>query len=202
VDLFLSAPPEQALFHPSRPQTIQPVTDYHYMARVIQAGHRAMLQVPGALAEINRSFAGIFGREYSLAEAAGPENAETVFVAAGAVAQTVKSLLPLLDGGAKNIGLVRLRLFKPLPQEKLVTLLSRESIKKVIVIDKDLSIGTGGIFAQELRALLQGTSFQGEIFELNLAGGIDLTPELLRKGMGKIFGIQDGEEKIIWGVDL
>ena len=100
------------------------------------------------------------------------------------MAQTVKSLLPLFDDGAKNIGLVRLRLFKPLPQEELINLLSRESIKKVIVIDRDLSLGTGGIIAQELRALLQGTSFQGEIFELTW-GGIDLTPNSRASGCDK-----------------
>ncbi len=202
ADLFLSPPPQEALFHPSRPQTIQPVTDYRYMARVIQAGHRAMLQVPAALEEINRSFAGIFGRDYPLAEKTGPENAETIFVAAGAVAQTVKSFLPLLDGGVEKNGLLRLRLFKPLPEEEIVSFLSRESIKSLVVIDRNLSMGTGGIFAQEIRALLQGTSFQGEIFELNLAGGIDLTLELLRKSMEKIGASPAGDEKIIWGVDL
>ena len=46
VDQFLSPPPQEALFHPSRPETIQSVTDYRYLARVVQAGHRAMLQVP------------------------------------------------------------------------------------------------------------------------------------------------------------
>jgi len=202
VDLFLSPPPQEALFHPSRPRTIQPVTDYRYMARVIQAGHRAMLQVPAALEEINRSFAGIFGRDYPLAEKTGTENAETIFVAAGAVAQTVKSFLPLLDGGVEKNGLLRLRLFKPLPEEEIISFLSRESIKRLVVIDRNLSTGTGGIFAQELRALLQGTSFQGEIFELNLAGGIDLTLELLRKGIEKICGSPAGDEKIIWGVDF
>jgi pyruvate/2-oxoacid:ferredoxin oxidoreductase alpha subunit len=201
ADQFLSPPPQEALFHPSQPVTIQSVTDYRHLARVMQAGHRAMMQVPDALKEINRSFSQIFGRDYSLVEETGLQNAETVFVAAGAIAQTVESFLPLIDGG-KKFGLLRLKLFRPLPEREIVAALCRANIKKLIIIDRNLSMGTGGVFAQELRALLQGTAFQGKIFELNLAGGIDLTLELLRKGMERIAGWKDSEEEIIWGVDL
>lgn len=201
ADQFLSPPPREALFHPSRPENIQSVTDYRYLARARQAGHRAMMQVPDALKEINFSFAQIFGRDYSLVEETSLQNAETVFIAAGAIAQTVESLLPLIDGG-KKYGLLRLKLFRPLPEKEIAAALSRAGIKELIVIDRNLSIGVGGIFAQELRALLQGTSFRGNIFELNLAGGIDLTLDLLLKGVERIAGRQGNEEKIIWGVDL
>lgn len=202
ADLFLNPPPKSALIHPSWPQTVQPVTDYRYMARVVQAGHRAMMQVPGRLDEINRFFAEIFGRNYPLAEETISATAETIFVAAGAVAQTVKSFLPLLDGGEEKNGLLRLRLFKPLPEEEIAGVLNRPPIKKLVVLDRNLSMGIGGVFAQELKAALQGTGFRGQIFELNLAGGIDLTLDMLRKGMKRINAWQDGEEKIIWGVDL
>ena len=156
ADLFLNPPPKSALIHPSRPQTVQPVTDYRYMARVVQAGHRAMMQVPGRLDEINRFFAKIFGRNYSLAEETISATAETIFVAAGAVAQTVKSFLPLLDGGEEKNGLLRLRLFKPLPEEEIAGVLNRPAIKKLVVLDRNLSMGIGGVFAQELKAALQG----------------------------------------------
>ncbi len=201
ADRLLSPPPGQAQFHPSRPETIQAVTDYRYMARVVQAGHRAMMQVPGALQEINQAFAQIFGRTYALAEETDLENAETVFVAAGAIAQTVQSFLPLVGGG-ERCGLLRLKLFKPLPEREIISALCRKNVKRLIVIDRNLSMGIGGVFAQELRALLQGTSFRGKIFELNLAGGIDLTLELMGKAMGKVAGWKDDGEKIIWGVDL
>jgi len=71
-----------------------------------------------------------------------------------------------------------------------------------VVIDRDISAGLGGIFAQELRALLQGSSFQGKIYELNTAGGIDLTPQLLRRGLEAVAASSGERGKIIWGVDL
>ncbi|RJX27067.1 MAG: pyruvate ferredoxin oxidoreductase [Dethiobacter sp.] len=202
VDAFLPSPPSQGAFHPSRPQTIQAVTDSRYLSRVLQERHLSMIKVPGVVKEIDLEFQEIFGRSYPLAEAAGLEEAETVIVTAGSLAQTVKSTLYSLNGGKEKLGLLRLRLFRPLPGDEIASLLSRPGLKRIVVIDRNVSAGTGGIFAQELRALLQGTFYRGEIYELNLAGGVDLTPELLNKGLQALAGKSGSRGKIIWGVDL
>jgi hypothetical protein len=86
-----------------------------------------------------------------------------------------------------------------------VTPLCREGIKRIVVIDRNISAGTGGIFAQELRAVLQGTAYRGEIAELNLAGGVDLTPEILHRALQAVSSRSAWERdwgNIIWGVDL
>lgn len=220
VDAFLPAPPDKAALRTDRPQNIQAVTDYRYVSRVLQRRHRDMLKVPALIRELAQEYADILGRSYPLVETyqwektlqeetrrkeAGRETAETVIVAAGSAAQTVKSALPSLSGHGQDekIGLLRLRLFRPLPREEIASLLAQPQIEKVVVIDRNLSAGTGGIFAQELRAVLQGSSFQGKIYELNLAGGVDLTPNLLRRGLAALDRDgDDGGGGIIWGVDL
>jgi pyruvate/2-oxoacid:ferredoxin oxidoreductase alpha subunit len=202
VDAFLPSPPCSAAFNPARPQTIQAVTDSRYLSPVLRERHLSMLKVPGAVKEIDLEFQEIFGRSYPLAEATGLEEAETVIVTAGSLAQTVKSFLYSFKNGKEKLGLLRLRLFRPLPGDEIVPLLCRQGLRRIVVIDRNVSAGTGGIFAQELRALLQGTSYRGEIYELNLAGGVDLTPELLNKGLQAVSLNSGDRGNIIWGVDL
>ncbi len=203
VDTFLSPPPVEPLVTPSKPETVQPVCDWKVMSRAVQSRHRDMTALFPVIEEIGDNFQQIFGRRYLPLEAINLDRAETVIVAAGAVSQTVKSALSFLNESGSYKGLLRLLLFRPLPGEEIASLLSSPRIKKVVVIDRNLSSGTGGIFAQEIRALLQKGSFAGMVCELNLAGGVDLTKEMLARGLEKVEnGAGAGEEEIIWGVDL
>lgn len=202
VDRFLPSPPERPVINPQEPQNIHAVTDYRYLSRNIQERHLSMLKVPAITKKLSLEFAKIFGRSYPLVEDVGLDEAETVIAAAGSAGQTVKSVLPSINDDKEKKGLLRIRLFRPLPGEEIISLLGNPQLKKLVVIDRDVSSGTGGVFTQELRALLQGTSFEGVIHELNLAGGIDFTPELLIKGLGKVDGDIENGNKIIWGVDL
>jgi len=202
VDAFLPPPPRRANFNPGRPQTIQAVTDSRYLSRVLKERHLSMIKAGQKVKEIDLDFRKIFGRGYPPVEALGIDEAETVIVAAGSVAQTVKSLLPSLNGEGGKKGFLRLRLFRPLPAEEIVSLVEHADIKKMVVIDRNVSAGTGGVFAQEMRAVLQGTSFRGQIYELNLAGGVDLTPRLLQKGLQAVSRNDGSRGNIIWGVDL
>ncbi len=202
VGRFLPPPPGRPLIDPREPQNIYAVTDYRYLARNIQERHLSMLKVPAAVQRLGSEYERIFGRNYPPAEAVGLDGAETVIVAAGSAAQTVKSVLPVLNNSGGKKGLLRIRLFRPLPKKEIVSLLDGFRFKKLVVIDGDLSSGTGGIFAQEIRALLQGAPFRGGFYELNLAGGVDLTPQKLIKVLHKTDGAEKEEDKIIWGVDL
>lgn len=202
VDAFLPLPPGKAAINPSNPKNIQAVTDFRHLSRVRQDHHLAMVKVPEAIKGMEKEFNKNFGRNHPLVEAVGLDDAETVIVTAGSIGQTVKSVLPSVSSVHSKKGFLRFRLFRPLPDEDIAALLSNTQIKKVVVIDRNLSAGAGGIFAQELRALLQGTSFRGEIFQLNLSGGVDLTPDLLNKALHKVEGAEKSRNKIIWGVDL
>lgn len=201
VDSFLLSPPSQALISPSRPDTIQAVRDSRYMAPGAKVHHQAMMKVLEVAEEVAQEYSDIFGQEYLPLETLHVENSDTIIVAAGAVSQTVKSVLSQLEDSDEKKGLLRLKLFRPLPREQIISILDSSEAKTIVVIDRDISSGTGGVFAQELRALLQRSSFRGRIFELNLAGGVDLTREMLCKALRKVeSGLE--EEEIIWGVDL
>jgi pyruvate/2-oxoacid:ferredoxin oxidoreductase alpha subunit len=75
-----------------------------------------------------------------------------------------------------KVGVLRLRLFRPFPHEQICQVLKRA--KKVAVIDRDFSPGCGGIFAQEIKASLQGMKIRLPVYEFIAGlGGKDVTDE-------------------------
>ena len=67
-------------------------------------------------------------------------------------------------------------MFRPFAAEELGKILS--GAKKVAVLDRDNSLGAGGIVAQELKAVLCGAGRRPKVFEFIAGlGGRDITPE-------------------------
>ena len=104
------------------------------------------------------------------------EDAEYAFVMIGSFATKAKDAVDRLREVGWAIGLVRPRLLRPLPVERLRRLLIGK--KGAAVIDQNLSMGQGGVLYTELAACLYGqadapmlVSFIGGL------GGRDIGPE-------------------------
>ncbi|HHX75163.1 MAG TPA: pyruvate ferredoxin oxidoreductase [Firmicutes bacterium] len=196
ADAFLPEVPRELAFSPEAPHNHHGLANAALMAHLLQNRHLATLHVNELYARIDREFSAVTGRTYPAVEELGAKKADTVFVAAGATAQTIHTFI--IAGRQDRVGLVRIKLFRPFPQALVADMLTRPHIRRVIVVDRNLSCGTGGIFAQEVKAALYGAARQPQLAELNLAGGLDLTPELLEKTVRRA---ADGE-KVIWAVNL
>ena len=71
-------------------------------------------------------------------------------------------------------GLVRLRLFRPFPAAELAELLC--PFQRIAVIDRNCSVGSGGIFAQEVRAALHGRPGPARVFSYIAGlGGVNVS---------------------------
>jgi pyruvate/2-oxoacid:ferredoxin oxidoreductase alpha subunit len=123
---------------------------------------------------IARRFARRFGRRYRAVEVSRAEAGALALIANGTLAGTVKAYLKE-KGFAKGVGLVKMRLFRPFPGEALRRALA--GFRAAVVIDRNLSPGGGGIFAQEIKSALYGSAralpLAGVIAGL---GGVDVTP--------------------------
>ncbi|MGD9385423.1 MAG: hypothetical protein PVF28_02645 [Thioalkalispiraceae bacterium] len=126
--------------------------------------------------EIAQDFANQFGRQYDAIDCYQMEDAEYAFVMIGSFATKAKDAVDSLREAGYKIGLARLRLFRPLPQERLRHLLSGR--KAIAVIDQNISMGMGGIIYSELSGVLYGSrpapvlaSFVGGL------GGRDISQE-------------------------
>jgi pyruvate/2-oxoacid:ferredoxin oxidoreductase alpha subunit len=139
----------------------------------------AMDLVGDALADADRLWGELTGRTYGAVDAYRTRDAELVLVALGGVAGTAREAVDRLREAGVAAGLARIRLFRPFPTRALTDVLS--GVDRIAVIDRNYSIGSGGIVAGELRAALHAT---GEIDPLLHSyviglGGVDVSVERL-----------------------
>jgi pyruvate ferredoxin oxidoreductase alpha subunit len=138
-----------------------------------------------------------FGRYYHPIECYNCENAKTFLFTMGSFTETAMTAVDELKTKGQNIGLVRIRLWRPFPFAEL-----REALKDaetLIVLDRSLSYGYGGPVCSELRSVLYGQPKQPKVASLiGGLGGRDITPqgfidiinrgiEITRKGSAEEF---------------
>jgi pyruvate ferredoxin oxidoreductase alpha subunit len=113
----------------------------------------AMDRAKNKVDEIDKEFGEYFGRSYGgQVEEYRMEDAEIVILASGSAAGTVKTVVDTKRAEGIKVGLVKLRLYRPFPEERLVQAIKGK--KAVGVIDRSISFGwKAGPMAVELKAL-------------------------------------------------
>lgn len=99
-------------------------------------------------------FEAAFGRRHDAVEAYRAADAEIVFVMIGSFATKAKAAVDRLRQAGSAVGLLRPRLVRPFPVQRLRELLAGK--RGVAVIDQNLSMGRGGILHGEIAAALYG----------------------------------------------
>ena len=150
-----------------------------YMETRLQQ-QEAMAEALKVLDAVDEEWGQRFGRRYGAIESYQTEGAELVLVVSGTVASTARHVVNQLRGQGEKVGLVKARLFRPFPTGALRKALA--GVPHVAVLDRNISPGRSGIFAEEIRAALcdlepgQRPAFHGYIIGL---GGRDVRPETI-----------------------
>jgi pyruvate/2-oxoacid:ferredoxin oxidoreductase alpha subunit len=130
------------------------------------------------LVQIEKEFETIFDRSYGPVEAIDCEDADIILVTTGTVTGTCRQVLADLRSRGEKVGLFKLKLFRPFPADLICRHLA--SAPKIAVIDRNISFGAGGIFAQEIRAALCNQDPHPQVFGFVAGlGGRDITPDTL-----------------------
>ena len=140
----------------------------------------AMARVPEVLREAIDEFEPIFGRRPRGAMAADfTEDAETVIVACNTMSRTLKNVIRERRERGEKIGMVETRMFRPLLEDELRAAIG--PAKRVGVLDRNLSPGSGGVFWREITGALQGHSdVLVQDYLVGLGGG-DVTPAIINE---------------------
>jgi pyruvate/2-oxoacid:ferredoxin oxidoreductase alpha subunit len=152
VDKFL--PPRKAPFK----LDVENPLSYGLMAgpdRYMELRYEIQRAMDRALEVINQEFEEYekqLGRSYQPVETYRTDGADVVLVMSGALAGTGREVVDTLWRDGKRVGLARIKLLRPLPAHNLQEILGPR--KTIIVVDRNLSPGMGGIFAQEVKACL------------------------------------------------
>ncbi|MBI4561256.1 MAG: pyruvate ferredoxin oxidoreductase [Candidatus Rokubacteria bacterium] len=177
VDHFL--PPFEAPIRldPAAPRAFGGTTTPAQWRQSRLAMQAAMDLALEAVGDAGRMYGQLTGRSYSRVESYRTEGAELLVVTAGSIAGTAREAVDELREEGIPVGLVKLRLFRPFPSTDVVQLLGGAA--KVAVIDRNCSIGAGGIFCQETRAALHAWGVTGpQLFSFIAGlGGVNVSPE-------------------------
>jgi pyruvate ferredoxin oxidoreductase alpha subunit len=155
VDAYLPSFVPRQVLDPAAPVSIGAMVGPEAFMEVRYLAHAKQMQalelIPGWTAEFRQAF----GREAGgLVRAYRNEDAETVVVALGSVLGTVKETIDeLRDGGAK-IGVLGIACFRPWPIQAVCAALA--NAQRVVVLEKSLAVGVGGIVSTNIRTTLAG----------------------------------------------
>lgn len=178
VDRFLPpchVPHRLRLDHPATVGGLTWPKETAHHRRQIQS---AMERVPEVLEEVLDEFEKVFGRRPDGAlRVEHAEDAEQVLVACNTMARTARRLVESRRSEGEKLGLIKLKMFRPFPRRQL-----REAVgkaKRLGVLDRNHSPGSGGVFWSEVAATFQGRSdLIVQDYVVGLGGG-DVTPEVL-----------------------
>ena len=120
------------------------------------------------------------------------DNAEICFIAMGSICGTVREVVDEMKSEGNNIGLIKIRLYRPFPKEEVIQIIRKQNIEKIIILDRSLSIGSGSCLGLDLKSHLYDLKDRPTI--LNCFAGIGgkmITHTNLKKLVGMARDLKD-----------
>jgi 2-oxoisovalerate ferredoxin oxidoreductase alpha subunit len=153
---------------------------------------RDINKVEDLTSEIGKKFGKHFGREYSVLETTniGPKT-KMILVGLSSITTTARGVLK----NHPDVGLIKLRLFKPFPKKSILKIFEGISEDTIIInIDRNFLGDNEGAVMHEMKRALYGKSYKMYDVYTGL-GGKDVPPSTIEKIIQK--GFEDPED-IMW----
>jgi pyruvate ferredoxin oxidoreductase alpha subunit len=187
VDKFI--PPYQypMPLHPDRPVTMgafAPPIIYSETKKAQEVNLEAAKEV---ILQCWDEFGKTFHRYYSPVECYRSEDAKVLLLTMGSFSETAATAIDKMRGEGREVGLIRLRLWRPFPFGEIRQAVKNASV--LIVLDRALSFGgPGGPVCSEVRSALYGEDKKPKVIGfVGGLGGRDITPggfeEIVNRGM-------------------
>ncbi|HEX8975462.1 MAG TPA: transketolase C-terminal domain-containing protein [Solirubrobacteraceae bacterium] len=178
VDEFLPAFLPRQVLDPADPMTIGAMVGPEAFTEVKYLAHYKQMQALDLIPELAATFEERFGRPSGgLLRRYRSHDAETIIVALGSVLGTIEDVVDELRADGHRVGCVGIRTFRPWPREEVRAALGHA--RHIVVLERALSIGIGGIVSENVHRALDGceASIQTVIAGL---GGRPITKRSLR----------------------
>jgi len=179
VDKFLPPyNPEHVILDPKRPMHVTVISD-EYLPEYRYQQEEAMNNAKEVIEEVDQEYKKLFNRGYGgLLSPYMMEDAEVVIVAMGNICGVARMAIKALRKDGVKAGAIKLRAFRPFPKEALQDAL--KSVKLVIVLDRAVSSGYGGVIYPELASTLCNIVHKPYVLDyiVGLAGRQVTVPQL------------------------
>jgi len=187
VDQFLPPfEPRQAL-DPADPVSIGAMVGPEAFTEVRYLAHHKQMEALELIPKVAEEFKEIFGRDSGgLIGEYRTEDAETIVVTLGSVIGTMQEVIDEMRDAGEKIGAVTLRSFRPFPSAALRAAVGHA--KRVIIFEKCLAVGIGGIVSNNVRMALS----ENDLATYSVIGGLGGRP-VTRDSLRRLFkaGVAD-----------
>ena len=169
VDAFLPPYEPRQVLDPAEPVSIGAMVGPEAFMEVRYLAHAKQMQALDLIPQIAAEFKQVFGRDSGgLIQTYRTEDAETVVIALGSVLGTIKDTVDELRDAGVKISVLGIKSFRPFPLAAVRAALS--GAKRLVVIEKSLAVGIGGIVATDVRMAMSGSEVKGYTVIAGLGG--------------------------------
>jgi pyruvate ferredoxin oxidoreductase alpha subunit len=155
VDAFLPPYEPRQVLDPDEPYSIGAMVGPEAFEEVRYLAHARQLAALDRLGELSEEFAEAFGRDSGgLVHPYRSVDAEVVVVAMGSLLGTIKDVVDAQRAQGRRIGALGISSFRPFPIEAVRQALA--GARQVLVVEKALSVGFGGVLATDVALALSG----------------------------------------------
>ena len=203
VDKYLAVlktQPQRTILNPSKPIG---AGSHGLLTEFMELRYKhcaALERTKQKLDEIDKEFGEFFGRSYGgQIEEYRMEDADFVILTSGSAVGTARTVVDAKRAEGLKVGLIKLRVFRPFPREKLIQAIKGK--KAVGVIDRSVSFGWNcGPIYMELRAL---TPEIGKIPMMSFIDGlanIDITKPHIERVINDVYNASQGKpyQEVTW----
>jgi pyruvate/2-oxoacid:ferredoxin oxidoreductase alpha subunit len=197
IDAFLPSFNIPTRFNEEDPAYIANVVNPEQYMGYRQRSFEDMEATRSVIKTANEEYQRIIGRGYDVVETVSTDDAEIVLVTSGAMTSTARVAIQSLRDKGLRVGLLKMKAFRPFPTQEVQEAL--KNVPKVAVIDRNISLGKGGIWCQELKAALYPLEHRPMVTGY-IAGicGADVSPDMIEDMVVKALEREKPDDLPIW----
>ena len=155
VDAYLPPYEPRQVLDPREPVSIGAMVGPEAFMEVRYLAHARHMQALELIPQLAAEFKRVFGRDTGgLAHTYRTEDAETIVVSMGSVLGTIKDTVDEMRDDGHRIGVLGITSFRPFPLDLVRAALHKA--RRVVVLEKSLAVGIGGILSTDVRMALSG----------------------------------------------
>jgi pyruvate ferredoxin oxidoreductase alpha subunit len=168
VDQFLPLYEYPLPLDPERPVTMGCYAPPYIYSEIKKAQEDAFESTRGVIGKVWEEFNDIFGRFYSSVETYKADDAKILILIMGSFSETARLAVDEMRREGMEVGLIRLRIWRPFPFEEFRRKL--EGVELLVIIDRCISFGMGGPVCSEIKSALYNEEERPKI--VNFIGGL------------------------------
>ncbi|MFP3868963.1 MAG: pyruvate ferredoxin oxidoreductase [Desulfobacteraceae bacterium] len=150
VDDFLPPFKPRHIVDPKWPRALGLYADPRFYLETRYILHRALEKSEEIVRQVSDDFTWAFGRESGgLVKTYKLEDTDLAIVSMGSVVGSIKELIDQLEAEGKKVGLLQICSYRPFPRREVYQALRDK--KNILVIEKSVSLGRGGILGSDVR---------------------------------------------------